>query len=251
MTKNEKYKTDENINKILDAKINDELEIFIDLEENSSFISIVTANLMNQMCLEKGGILVNPDKTTFADYKGYDKYPTFKREIGVCSYTKDKCKDGVAYDKSKLMYDETKNPEPDIYAEWDGAKCKMADPTAMLNCDSMKLKYNSEKTLCKNSDCVTGLCEVDVPYCSKFGMQYITNNNIYNEKKETQKDCMTDASQDVMEFIFGTVMTRGLKNLLGIGTKQEGETCVNGAQCTGNVPGKIGTLSCCLDPKQD
>jgi hypothetical protein len=249
MTKNEKYKTDENINKILDSKINDELEIFIDLEENSSFISIVTANLMNQICLDKGGILVNPDKTTYADYKGYDKYPTFNREIGVCSYTKDKCVNGIAYDKTKLMYDETKNPEPDIYGEWDGTKCKMADPTAMLNCDSMKLKYNPNKTLCKNSDCVTGLCEVDAQYCSKFGMQYITNNNISNEKKETQKDCMTDPSQDVMEFIFGSVMTRGLKNLLGIGSKQEGETCVNGAQCNGNVPGKIGTLSCCLDTK--
>jgi len=243
------YKTDEKINKAIETKINDELELFIDLEENKDLIAIMVANLNNKLCTEKGGKLVDLDKTTFVNYKGYDKYPNFSREIGTCSYVENQCVDGVAFNKSKLLYDETKNPEPDIYGEWDGQKCKMADSTALLNCDSLKLKYDPTRTLCKDGDCVTGLCTVDGQYCGKFGMQFTTNPNIYNEKKETQKDCLTDPTQDIAEFIFGTVVTRGFKNLLGIGTKQEGEACINGAQCNGNVPGKIGTLSCCKDSK--
>ena len=76
-------------------------------------------------------------------------------------------------------------------------------------------------------------------------MQYIPNSNIYNEKNETVKDCLTDSTQDMIEFLFGTVFTRSFKSILGIGTKQEGELCLGGAQCNGNVPGKIGALSCC------
>lgn len=249
MIDNSSYKTDEKINSSIETKINDELEIFIDLEENKQFIAISVANLNNRLCKEKGGILVDMDKTTYADYKGYNGYPDFSKEVGMCSYTENQCVDGIAYKKSKLVYDQATNPEPDIYGEWNGEKCKMADSTALLNCDTLKLKYDPRKTLCKNSECVSGLCSIDAPYCSKFGMQYITNNNISNEKRETQKDCLTDATQDITEFLFGTVITRGLKNALGIGVKQEGESCVNGAQCNGNVPGKIGTLSCCKDTK--
>ena len=249
MIDNNSYKTNEQIMTMIETKVNDELEIFIDLPENKLFIDISTGNITNKLCTEKGGILVDFDKTTFADYKGYDKYPNFSKEIGVCSYKENQCIDGIAYNKSKLVYDEKTNPEPDTYGEWDGNKCKMADSTAMLNCDTLKLKYDSKKTLCKDSDCVTGLCTVDGTYCSKYGMQYLTNYNISNEKKETQKDCLTDVGQDIAEFIFGTVISRGFKTLLGIGTKQEGEACINGAQCNGNVAGKIGTLSCCKNPK--
>uniref|UniRef100_A0A6C0IGB7 Uncharacterized protein n=1 Tax=viral metagenome TaxID=1070528 RepID=A0A6C0IGB7_9ZZZZ len=243
------YKTNDNIIKLIENKIDDELEIFIDLPENNQFISISVSNIMNQFCKVNGGILVNPDKTTFAGYTGYSGYANFSKEIGVCSYVEKQCVDGIAFNKSKLKYDENTNPDPDLYGEWDGTKCKMVDPVAMLNCKELSLNYDPKKTLCKDGQCVSGLCSVDGPYCSKFGMQYITNPNIYNEKNETQKDCLTDATQDITEFLFGTVFTRSFKNLLGIGTKQEGETCVGSAQCNGNVPGKIGTLSCCADQK--
>jgi len=83
--------------------------------------------------------------------------------------------------------------KPDVY----GGSCVIASYGVRTMCEDNNLKYNTE----------TGLCNIDEKYCKMKGADWKYNDKI------KQNDCIITDGQDIAESIFGTTITRGLKQL--------------------------------------
>jgi hypothetical protein len=85
-------------------------------------------------------------------------------------------------------------PEP-IFTQWDplNKKCVVNDWTIKKMCEENQLEYNP----------TNGLCYVTKELCLKKGADWDAN----------KKDCVIREGQEVLEFIFGTTVTRGLKQV--------------------------------------
>ena len=116
---------------------------------------------------------------------------------------------GIIYDDDKCTLSEDKctiwpvpkdnDGNPTIaYREFKNGKCVIADSTMRETCDEMKLKY----------DINTGMCIIDEAYCKMKGAEWAPNKNIGNEY-----DCSIPIGQGVAEAIFGTTISRGLKQV--------------------------------------
>lgn len=133
-----------------------------------------------ELCKSKGGILTKD---------------------GTCTYSKDKCHSLYPWPLPEPKKDkdgkEIDDPNAPVYSEFRDGACRMALPVIRTSCDENNLKYNYE----------TGICEISKGYCESKGGEWRMNDEI------KQMDCLIPAEQQVAEFIFGTTITRGLKQL--------------------------------------
>ena len=87
----------------------------------------------------------------------------------------------------------------DTYAEFndkDGI-CQTASFALRGICEMNNIPYNTK----------TGICDIDSNYCKKKGADWAFNPAI------NQYDCHINTGQEIAEFIFGTTITRGLKQV--------------------------------------
>lgn len=148
-----------------------------------------TMNAFEQLCINNGGTMTDDKK---------------------CSYTEQNCVAGKAFDT---------NNKVNIYAEWKDNKCQIADPSMMLNCKKLGLKYDKDIQITNSTDecktkgtCKTlsGFCKIDSDYCYKYKAQYEENPNISNTR-----DCNVSIGQQILEMLIGTVILRELMDVTG------------------------------------
>jgi hypothetical protein len=158
---------------------------------NSDLLSgiITEADLENELIINNYTGLIDTDKV-------YDRAnANLCIELGgkivdtnMCSYMdKDTCENS---------YSVPLEPE-DIYAEYKDGKCVSASYALRMTCEENNLKYDIE----------SGLCEISEDYCMAKGADWGYN------AKLGKNDCRTSVGQDVLEFIFGTTVTRGIKQI--------------------------------------
>lgn len=98
---------------------------------------------------------------------------------GQCSFTsKEQCQKWPIKDNEN-------------YAEWKDNACFLADDAVRRACDENKIEY----------DVNTGSCKVDADYCLMKGSDWRDN------------DCYINPGQEFGEFILGTTITRGLRQV--------------------------------------
>jgi hypothetical protein len=120
-----------------------------------------------------------------------------------------KSKGGIIYDNDKctlpentctvwpIKKDKDGNPET-AYREFKDGKCVIVDSSVREKCDEMNIPYDTK----------TGMCKIDEQYCKSKGAEWRQNKNLNNEY-----DCAIPLEQKVFESIFGTTVTRGLKQI--------------------------------------
>ena len=128
-----------------------------------------------------------------------------RNEIDYCSYV-DKASCESSYSWPLIQEDTDKIPK-DSYAEFRtypvlGSICVLASPVIRISCEEIELNY----------DTATGLCKTTEKYCKTKGADWKDN------------DCHISGGQEMLEMIFGTTITRGLKQVFDLG---QYETCVS------------------------
>lgn len=120
---------------------------------------------------------------------------------GICTYSKEKCHSLYTWPLPEPKKDkdgkEIDDPNAPTYSEFKNGKCQIANSYIRTTCDENKLKYNFE----------TGMCEISKSYCESKGGEWRYNDQI------KKNDCLIPAEQQVIEFLLGTTITRGLKQL--------------------------------------
>jgi len=108
---------------------------------------------------------------------------------GTCSFkNKETC--DASYDWSTI------STTGGTYVEWRDNKCSMENSMLRKSCEDKGLKYNYEDQLCVITD----------TYCREYGEDPFIN-------EDGRKDCKINDAQNVAEMIFGTTITRGLKQV--------------------------------------
>lgn len=116
---------------------------------------------------------------------------------------------GLVYDKNKCTLPDNKCtvtwPMPldengeskEMYREFRDGKCVIVDPNVRKLCDEMNIPY----------DFKTGICKIDENYCKSKAAEWKYDAQL------GEYDCKIPFEQKVAEFIFGTTVTRGLKQI--------------------------------------
>jgi len=127
----------------------------------------------------------------------------------VCSYKDQKSCD-ASYTWPRIQ-EENEDLPKDMYCEYfqdlaggEGA-CILASSNLRSQCDLAGLDYNTS----------TGLCKVNEQYCKSKGADWKDTGEDY--------DCYISPGQDALEMIFGTTITRSIKQVFDLG---QYETCV-------------------------
>lgn len=126
-----------------------------------------------------------------ADKLGDDVYRQWCGEVGGFIYEDGKCT--LKEDKCS----EWPVKDGEMYREFRDGKCVLADATVRRACDDAKLPYDMSK----------GVCKIDEAYCKSKGAEWSMNKNT------NEKDCVVPVGQQALEAIFGTTITRGLKQV--------------------------------------
>ena len=128
-----------------------------------------------------------------------------RNDVDYCSYVdKESCETSYSW---PLIQEATDKIPKDSYAEFKtypdlGSICVLASPVLRISCEEIELKY----------DTATGLCKTTEKYCKTKGADWKDN------------DCHISGGQEMLEMIFGTTITRGLKQVFDLG---QYETCVD------------------------
>lgn len=123
-----------------------------------------------------------------------------------------------------------KEDSNEIYAEFKGDKCVSASYVLRGICSTNGLDYDTN----------TGSCKVDENYCKSKGADWIDN------------DCKINTGQNIAEFLFGTTITRGLKQIFDpaqyetckSGEVDDGYFCRRPISSYGRGAGRIPDVSC-------
>lgn len=109
-----------------------------------------------------------------------------------CSYkTKNDCHRSYKWPLQK------NNTYAEFKTKLNGGTCIGANPSLRTICEENKMKYDTNK----------GMCIVDKNYCAKRGADWEYDPEI------REHDCKISKGQEITEFIFGTTITRGLKQV--------------------------------------
>lgn len=89
--------------------------------------------------------------------------------------------------------------ENDTYAEWDTEKnqCTLSTSSMRIICESNNIPYNN----------TTKSCDITENYCLTKGAEWLYNPDI------NEHDCMINGGQEFAEFLLGTTITRGIKQI--------------------------------------
>ena len=114
---------------------------------------------------------------------------------GACTYaTKASCDSSYPWDAKPSGSDDWNPvPEGNTYAEWDEAnkRCLASSYGMRTICESAGLPYDN----------TTGICKIDEQYCKVKGADWVDG------------DCKVKMGQEIAETIFGTTITRGLRQI--------------------------------------
>ncbi len=185
------------LKKVIDLSIpEDKLESFISSEIDKLDFDVILDKALHNVCIQEGGKVIGTD----------------------CSYaTEDECNN--TYD-----WPIPEDSETDTYVEWktnvDGKNndaCMLASSAMRTVCEGNDLKYDTR----------TGSCIVDEKYCLSKGASWKYNDDL------KAYDCHVSISQSFFEFMFGTTVVRGLKQVFSPnqyskcekGEEDDGYTC--------------------------
>jgi len=159
--------------------------------------------LNNRLCIIAGG-LVNKD--------------------GICTY-KDRASCDASYDwnkiKKSLSNTECTDCSNNYYAEFRDGQCVLTNPTLRTSCEDNGVAYDYDKQLCTITD----------TYCKSKGLDPISTPD--------GTDCKLKMGQEIAELIFGTTVTRGLKQVFD---PAQYKPCKAGEHDGNNVPKTIQNL---------
>ena len=85
--------------------------------------------------------------------------------------------------------------DTDIYTEFKNNQCVIATPQVRQICESAKVPYDES----------TGLCTITQGYCTSMGADWTYNKNI------NDYDCNIPLTEEIIEDVFGTTVTRYAK----------------------------------------
>ena len=143
--------------------------------------------IMKEMCTDNNGELYGPNNE-------------------YCSYTKDKCNklyswpmvEGDTYSeyRKSTIHKRDKNDKK-LKDTYEASVCQMASPQLRTVCESNNIPYDKK----------VGMCKIDEKYCKSKAAEW----RYVDEIKE--HDCVVPTEQKIIEFLFGTTITRGLKQV--------------------------------------
>ena len=137
--------------------------------------------VLQELCDENGGMVVNQD----GNY--------------MCSYaTKEAC------DSS---YNWWPPNDDDTFVEWRDGKCVMSNQTMREICEGRVDGETSFGVDGITYDYEKGYCVSNQEYCEENGGDWIYNSELGHH------DCKIPVGQQIAEFIFGTTITRGVKEM--------------------------------------
>lgn len=143
---------------------------------------------------------------TDATANTYTKIKDLPDNMSVCTFTKDACnnsfswplKDDEEYAEFKKVPVNTNVNNKIVTA--DQEMCVSSDSLMRTVCDGNNIPY----------DMTTGICKIDQTYCKMKGAEWVMN------EKTKEYDCAIPADQEFAEAIFGTTITRGLKQVFDL-----------------------------------
>jgi hypothetical protein len=133
----------------------------------------------------------------------YTKIKDIPENMSVCTYTKEACNKSFSWPMK----------DNDEYAEFKKIKVNTnADNKIVESEQEMCVSSNSiMRNVCEGNnlpyDQSTGLCKIDQTYCLMKGADWV------KDEKTNEYDCAISADQEFTESIFGTTITRGLKQV--------------------------------------
>ena len=142
-------------------------------------------------------------KSAATGYDSYTKDKDIPDNMNICSYNLNKCdtsyswplKDGEDYvEYKKTSIDRNVNGS---LKKIDEDLCVSTNSVMKTICDNNKTAY----------DPVSGICKIDDAYCRAYGADYLMNDDL------KEYDCTIGATQDFLETIAGTTITRGIKKV--------------------------------------
>lgn len=171
----------------------------------------ITTTVLNQLCVDKGGKIVDGDKCSYRD-----------RNACINSY----------------IWPLT---DDDLYAEWKDGKCLLASSEMRKYCSAIGLGYDIDKGICEINQayCIANeadflpnpkLCDYNAPYMDSesYYTGPKTSDNFFTEIKERasekpkprpgctpERDCMLTDAQFWTELVVGTTVSRGARDLGG------------------------------------
>ena len=141
------------------------------------------------------------EKTTL-----YKKVKDLPENMDVCSFTKETCEKSFNW---PLL-------EGQEYAEFKPVKINsIVDGRVQQSNQDLCVSSNSlMRTVCDSNnipyDQNTGICKIDETYCKMKGAEWL------QDKKTGKFDCAISPGQEFAEAIFGTTITRGLKQVFSL-----------------------------------
>jgi len=141
-----------------------------------------------------------------ADSTVYNKIKDIPDNMGLCTFTKEACDKSYSWPlKEEEEYGEFKpakiltNVNGKI-VETNQDMCVSTDSMMRTVCDSNNIPYDQK----------TGICKIDKAYCQMKGADWI------QDEKTKEFDCAVSPGQGFAEAIFGTTITRGLKQVFDL-----------------------------------
>jgi hypothetical protein len=147
-----------------------------------------------------------------ADTTVYNKVKDIPDNMKICTFTKDACEKSFSWPLK----------ENEEYAEFRSVKintningkitqnsqdmCVSSDSLMRTVCDSNNIPY----------DKTTGICKIDKAYCQMKGADWV------QDEQTKEFDCAISPGQGFAEALFGTTITRGLKQIFDL---SQYETC--------------------------
>ena len=141
-----------------------------------------------------------------ADTTVYNKTKDVPDNMKICTFTKDACEKSFSWPlKENEEYGEfrsvkIKSNDNGKIVETSQDMCVSSDSLMRTVCDSNNIPYDS----------TTGICKIDAKYCAMKGADWI------KDETTNEFDCAISPGQGFAEALFGTTITRGLKQIFDL-----------------------------------
>ena len=136
----------------------------------------------------------------------YNKIKDIPDNMSVCTFTKDACEKSFSWPlKEEEEYAEYRTVKintnvNNTIVEKTQDMCVSSDSLMRTVCDSNNIPYDQN----------TGICKIDEKYCKMKGADWIMDENT------KEYDCAISPGQGFAEALFGTTITRGLKQVFDL-----------------------------------
>ena len=141
-----------------------------------------------------------------ADTTVYNKVKDVPDNMGLCTFTKEACEKSFSWPlKEEEEYGEFRTVKINTnvnnkIVESSQDMCVSSDSLMRTVCDSNNIPY----------DQATGICKIDAKYCAMKGADWL------KDETTNEFDCAISPGQGFAEALFGTTITRGLKQIFDL-----------------------------------